>query len=76
MANCTGIACFLFTSWPIGTVVTITTRSGQIIGPATFLGLNQTLCLVILEEEGSITPESTIYTFISCEDIESVSLTS
>ncbi|MCU4987093.1 CGEA protein [Bacillus cereus] len=76
MANCTGIACFLFTSWPIGTVVTITTRSGQIIGPATFLGLNQTLCLVILEEEGSITPESTIHTFISCEDIESVSLTS
>ncbi|PEA86149.1 CGEA protein [Bacillus thuringiensis] len=76
MANCTGIACFLFTSWPIGTVVTITTRSGQIIGPATFLGLNQILCLVILEEEGSITPESTIHTFISCEDIESVSLTS
>lgn len=51
------------------------TRSGQIIGPATFLGLNRTLCLVILEED-SITPESTIYTFISCEDIESVSLTS
>ncbi|MBF7150778.1 MULTISPECIES: CGEA protein [Bacillus cereus group] len=76
MANCTGIACFLFTYWPIGTVVTITTRSGQIIGPAILQQFFPTLCIVILEEEGSITPESTIYTFISCEDIESVSLTS
>ncbi|KEK21617.1 hypothetical protein [Bacillus gaemokensis] len=75
MANCTGIACFLFTYWPIGTVVTITTRSGQIIGPATFLGLNPTICLVILKEEDTITPESTSFTFISCEDIESVTLT-
>ena len=36
MADCTGLACFLFSSWPTGTVVTITTRSGQIIGYATF----------------------------------------
>ncbi|PEB51539.1 CGEA protein [Bacillus pseudomycoides] len=72
MANCEGIACFLFNIWPPGTIVTITTRSGQIIGPASLVLFYSDLCLVILEEESSITPPSTNYIFISCEDIESV----
>lgn len=74
MANCEGIACFLFDSWPPGTIVTITTRSGQIIGPASLLAFHSNLCLVILEEESSITPPSTNFIFISCEDIESVTI--
>ncbi|HDX9708048.1 TPA: CGEA protein [Bacillus thuringiensis] len=76
MADCTGIACFLFSNWPIGTVVTLTTRSGQMIGPAIFSNFYPTLCLIILKEEDFITPESTNIIYISCEDIESVTLTS
>ncbi|KAB5644243.1 CGEA protein [Bacillus thuringiensis] len=75
MASCTGVACFLLSNWPIGTVVTITTKSGQIIGPATLSNFFPTLCLVILKEEDVITPASTNVIFISCEDIESVTLT-
>ena len=33
------------------------------------------MCAVVLEEEDVITPSSTNTTFISCEDIESVTLT-
>ncbi|MDZ5606288.1 CGEA protein [Bacillus pseudomycoides] len=76
MPDCTGVACFLFNIWPPGTVVTITTRSGQIIGPAALVAFFPTLCLVILEEENSITPPSTNTIFISCEDIESVTVSS
>ncbi|MDZ5610822.1 CGEA protein [Bacillus pseudomycoides] len=75
MASCSGVACFLFNSFPPGTVVTITTRSGQIIGPVSlvaYLPLPSLNCLVIFEEETSITPPSTSLIFISCEDIESV----
>ncbi|MGE7431938.1 CGEA protein, partial [Bacillus thuringiensis] len=54
MANCTGLACFLFSSWPTGTVVTVTTRSGQIIGPATFSLFFPNICAVVLEEEDVI----------------------
>ncbi|EEK70306.1 CGEA protein (plasmid) [Bacillus mycoides] len=75
MAECTGLACFLFSSWPTGTVVTITTKSGQIIGPATFSLFFPTICAVVLVEEDVITPSSTNTIFISCEDIESVTLT-
>ncbi|MEH7459434.1 CGEA protein [Bacillus sp. JJ1127] len=74
MTNCEGIACFLFDSWPPGTIVTITTRSGQIIGPASLLEFYSNLCLVILAEESSITPPSTNFILISCEDIESITL--
>ncbi|MGG3523061.1 CGEA protein [Bacillus pseudomycoides] len=79
MAACKGIACFLFGIWPPGTIVTITTRSGQIIGPAAlvqYFPSPATNCLVILEEENPATPPSTNYIFISCEDIESVSISS
>ncbi|QWH04100.1 CGEA protein (plasmid) [Bacillus mycoides] len=58
----------------MGTVVTITTRSGQIIGPAILQQFISTLCIVILEEEGIITPTSSNFIFISSEDIESVTL--
>nr|WP_257156099.1 CGEA protein [Bacillus thuringiensis] len=58
----------------LGTVVTITTRSGQIIGPAILQQFISTLCIVILEAEGIITPASSGYIFISCEDIESVTI--
>jgi spore maturation protein CgeA len=75
MAECTGLACFLFSSWPTGTVVTITTKSGQIIGPATFSLFFPNICAVVLVEEDVITPSSTNTIFISCEDIESVTLT-
>ncbi|PFQ34375.1 CGEA protein [Bacillus cereus] len=75
MASCTGIACFLLSNWPIGTVVTISTKSGQIIGPATLSNFYTALCLVILREEHVITPRSTNTIFISCEDIESKTLT-
>ncbi|EAO52095.1 CGEA protein [Bacillus thuringiensis serovar israelensis ATCC 35646] len=75
MADSTGLACFLFSSWPTGTVVTITTRSGQIIGPATFSLFFPNICAVVLEEEDVITPSSTNTTFISWGDIESVTLT-
>ncbi|MBG9721386.1 CGEA protein [Bacillus mycoides] len=75
MAACTGLACAIFSSWPKGTVVTITTRSGQIIGPATFSQFIANTCAVVLVEEDVITPSSTNTIFISCEDIESVTLT-
>ncbi|AQY37886.1 TPA: CGEA protein [Bacillus thuringiensis] len=75
MAPCTGIACYLLSNWPIGTIITVTTKSGQIIGPATLSSFYPTLCLVILTEEDVITPESTNTIFIGCEDIESVTLT-
>ncbi|QWG59161.1 CGEA protein (plasmid) [Bacillus mycoides] len=58
----------------MGTVVTITTRSCQIIGPAILQQFISTLCIVILEGEGKITPASSSFIFISCEDIESVTL--
>ncbi|MGI0534871.1 CGEA protein [Bacillus pfraonensis] len=74
MANCKGIACFLFNIWPSGVIVTITTRTGQIIGPASLYEFHPGICLVILEEESSITPPSTNFVLISCEDIESVTL--
>ncbi|WP_241139091.1 CGEA protein [Bacillus mycoides] len=73
MADCTGLACFLFSSWPTGTVVTVTTRSGQIIGPAIFSLFFPNICAVVLVED-VITPSSTNTIFISCEDIESVTL--
>ncbi|MFJ7552442.1 CGEA protein [Bacillus thuringiensis] len=75
MAPCTGIACYLLSNWPIGTIITVTTKSGQIIGPATLSSFYPTRCLVILTEEDVITPESTNIIFIGCEDIESVTLT-
>ncbi|WP_414848262.1 CGEA protein [Bacillus sp. IT-79MI2] len=78
MAACNGIACFLFGIWPPGTIVTITTRSGQIIGPASLVAYypsSSTNCLVILKEENPITPPSSDFIYISCEDIESVSTT-
>ncbi|MGG0154321.1 CGEA protein [Bacillus mycoides] len=75
MAECTSLACVIFSSWPKGTVVTVTTRSGQIIGPATFSRFIPNTCAVILVEEDVITPSSTNTIFISCEDIESVTLT-
>ncbi|MBP3972304.1 CGEA protein [Bacillus sp. WL1] len=75
MAACTGLACVIFSAWPVGTVVTVTTRSGQIIGPATFAQFIPQICAVILVEEDVLTPSSTNTIFISCEDIESVTLT-
>lgn len=65
----------LFSSWPKGTVVTITTRLSQIIGPATFSQFIANTCAVVLVEEDVITPSSTNTIFISCEDIENVTLT-
>ncbi|PEL37604.1 CGEA protein [Bacillus toyonensis] len=75
MAACTGLACVIFSTWPEDTVVTVTTRSGQIIGPATFSQFIPNTCAVILVEEDVISPSSTNTIFISCEDIESVTLT-
>lgn len=79
MAACNGIACYLFAIWPPGTIVTITTRSGQVIGPVslvTYIPAPSLNCLIVFEEEDPATPPSTNYIFISCEDIESVSLPS
>ncbi|WP_081584628.1 CGEA protein [Bacillus bingmayongensis] len=75
MASCSGVACSLFKLWPPGTIVTITTRSGQIIGPVSlvvYLPLPSLNCLIVFEEEDSTTPPSTSLVFISCEDIESI----
>ncbi|CAG9612818.1 hypothetical protein BACCIP111899_01996 [Bacillus rhizoplanae] len=70
---CDGSACFIFSTLPPGTVVTIVGKSGHMYGPATFQFLDPQSCVVTLLEEDMTTPISTIILQIGCNDIESVS---
>lgn len=59
-----------------GEVVTVTGKSGNIIGPAVFTNFNPNTCIVTLEEENSVTPPTTSITKISCKEIESITFIS
>ncbi|EOP49008.1 hypothetical protein IKQ_05382 [Bacillus cereus VDM053] len=70
--GCSGGVCSIFKDLQPGEVVTVTGKSGNIIGPAIFTNFNPNTCIVTLEEENSITPPTTSITKISCKEIESI----
>ncbi|KEK23389.1 hypothetical protein [Bacillus gaemokensis] len=70
--GCSGTACHIFKNLLPGTVVTVTGKSGNIIGPATFTDFDANSCTVTLVEEISVSPPTTSVTKISCKEIESV----
>ena len=74
MADCTGLACFLFSSWPTEQLLQLLLDQVKLLDLLLFTVLSEYMCSSI-EEEDVITPSSTNTTFISCEDIESVTLT-
>ncbi|MDF9450815.1 CGEA protein [Bacillus toyonensis] len=74
--RCSGGICSIFKNLQPGEVVTVTGKSGNIIGPAIFKNFNPNTCIVTLEEENSVTPPTTSITKISCKEIESVTFIS
>lgn len=64
--------CAVFSQLTPGTTVTVTTTSGSMIGPATFVSFDATTGIVTLREQSSVSPPVVETIQLSCTNIESV----